>query len=69
LIVLNYHAIYFYVRDAAGTWDTALSSKPYSISFPWLPQAEAITFNKDGTAIYVGSEQRPVPILRYRAIR
>ncbi len=69
LIVMNYHAVYFYVRDAAGTWNTALASKPYSISFPWLPQAEAITFNKEGTAIYIGSEQRPVPILRYRAIR
>lgn len=69
LIVLNYHAIYFYVRDSAGSWNTSLSTKPYSISFPWLPQAEAITFNKEGTAIYIGSEQRPVPILRYRAIR
>ena len=69
LIVMNYHAIYFYVRDADGGWNTAITSKPYSISFPWLPQAEAITFNKEGTAIYIGSEQRPVPILRYRAIR
>lgn len=68
LIVMNYHAIYFYVRDSSGAWTTALSTKPYSISFPWLPQAEAVTFNREGTAIYVGSEQTPVPILRYRAI-
>ncbi|MGH8106540.1 MAG: hypothetical protein ACREO2_09485, partial [Arenimonas sp.] len=69
LIVMNYHAVYFYVRDANGSWKTALSTKPYSFSFPWLPQAEAITFNNEGTAIYIGSEQRPVPILRYRAIK
>lgn len=69
LIVMNYHAVYFYVRDPDGLWKNALGSKPYSISFPWLPQAEAVTFNKEGTAIYIGSEQRPVPILRYRAIR
>ncbi|MGH8051163.1 MAG: hypothetical protein ACREPB_10940 [Arenimonas sp.] len=69
LIVLNYHAIYFYVReDANASWNSALSSKPYSISFPWLPQAEAITFNREGNAIYIGSEQRPVPLLRYRII-
>ncbi len=68
LIVMNYHAVYFYVRDAGGSWKPALSSKPYSISFPWLPQAEAVTFNREGTAIYIGSEQRPVPVLRYRAI-
>lgn len=69
LIVLNYHAVYFYVRDSDGSWNTALAKRPYSISFPWLPQAEAVTFNKEGNAIYIGSEQRPVPILRYRAIR
>ncbi len=68
LMVLNYHSVYFYVRDAAGSWAKALSSKPYSFSFPWLPQAEAITFNREGDAIYIGSEQRPVPILRYRII-
>ena len=69
LIVLNYHAVYFYVRDSNGSWTTALSTKPYSFSFPWLPQAEAITFNNEGTAIYIGSEQHPVPILRYRAVK
>lgn len=69
LIVLNYHAVYFYVRDDSNaSWSTALSNKPYSISFPWLPQAEAITFNREGNAIYIGSEQRPVPLLRYRII-
>ena len=69
LMVLNYHSVYFYVRDAAGSWINALSSKPDSFSFPWLPQAEAISFNREGTAIYIGSEQRPVPLLRYRIIR
>ncbi len=68
LVVLNYHSVYFYVRDAAGSWTKALSSKPYSFSFPWLPQAEAITFNREGDAIYIGSEQRPVPLLHYRII-
>lgn len=69
LIALNYHAVYFYVRDdAKAPWTTALINKPYSISFPWLPQAEAITFSHDGRAIYIGSEQRPVPLLRYRII-
>jgi len=70
LIVLNYHAVYFYVRDSASdSWNTAISGKPYNISFPWLPQAEAICFNHEGNAIYIGSEQRPVPILRYRIIQ
>ena len=69
LLVLNYHSVYFYVRGADGSWATALSTKPYSFSFPWLPQAEAITFNREGNAIYIGSEQRPVPMLRYRIIR
>jgi hypothetical protein len=69
LMVLNYHSVYFYIRDAAGSWSKALAAKPYNFSFPWLPQAEAISFNRDGTAIYIGSEQRPVPLLRYRILR
>jgi hypothetical protein len=69
LMVLNYHAVYFYVRAPAGDWAGAISNKPYNFSFPWLPQAEAISFNREGTAIYIGSEQRPVPLLRYRIIR
>ena len=69
LMVLNYHAVYFYVReDARLPWSSALSVKPYSFAFPWLPQAEAITFNREGSAIYIGSEQRPVPLLRYRIV-
>jgi hypothetical protein len=69
LMVLNYHAVYFYLRDdATASWANALARKPYSFSFPWLPQAEAIAFNREGNAFYIGSEQRPVPILRYRII-
>ncbi len=70
LAVLNYHAVYFYVRDnAKASWSRALAAKPYSFEFPWLPQAEAITFNHEGNALYIGSEQRPVPLLRYRIIQ
>jgi hypothetical protein len=69
LIVMNYHAIYFYVRnDSTSSWNTAFDKKPFLISFPWLPQAEAISFNREGDAIYIGSEQRPVPLLRYRIV-
>jgi hypothetical protein len=69
LMVLNYHAVYFYVRDEANaSWTNALANRPYSMSFPWLPQAEAISFNREGNAFYIGSEQRPVPILRYRIL-
>ncbi len=70
LAVLNYHAVYFYVRDnAKASWANTLTTKPYSFQFPWLPQAEAITFNREGTALYIGSEQSPVPLLRYRIIQ
>jgi hypothetical protein len=68
LMALSYHSVFFYIRDANGSWTNALTSKPYHFAFPWLPQAEAISFNREGSAIYIGSEQRPVPILRYRII-
>ncbi len=70
LVAMNYHTVYFYVRESARqSWDSALAAMPEHFSFPWLPQAEAIAFNRESNALYIGSEQRPVPILRYRIVR
>jgi hypothetical protein len=42
--------------------------RPGQLNFPWLPQAESIAFSTDGRSLLVGSEQRPSPLLLYRAI-
>jgi hypothetical protein len=38
------------------------------LQMPWLPQAEALAFDPDGTEIVIGSEQLPSPFLRYRLV-
>ena len=70
LAVLNYRAIYFYVREPGGDWATALSpDRPRQrLWLPWMPQAEGLAFGADGREIVVGSEQLPSPFVRYRLI-
>ena len=68
LAVLNYHSIHLYVRNAGQDWDEALKLAPGQLHFPWLPQAEAIAFSPNGRSLLIGGEQRPSPLLMYRAI-
>jgi hypothetical protein len=68
LAVLNYHSIHLYVRNAGEDWSTAMKQAPGELNFPWLPQAEAIAFSPDGRSLLIGGEQRPSPLLMYRAI-
>jgi hypothetical protein len=67
LAVLNYRSIHLYVRDPGGEWPQAMKAPPGQLHFPWLPQAESIAFSPDGRSLLVGSEQRPSPLLLYRA--
>jgi hypothetical protein len=68
LAVLNYHSIHLYVRDTGEEWSAAMKQPPGELTFPWLPQAEAIAFSPDGRSLLIGGEQRPSPLLMYRAI-
>ena len=68
LAVLNYHSIHLYVRNPGQDWPAALKAPPGELNFPWLPQAEAIAFSPDGRSLLIGGEQRPSPLLLYRAI-
>jgi hypothetical protein len=67
LAVLNYRAVYFFVRKPGEEWAKVLRQTPQSLSLPWLPQAEAIAFSLDGRQLTIGGEQRPSPLLRFRA--
>jgi hypothetical protein len=68
LAVLNYRSVYLYTRAAGGEWTPEVLSRPLPLALPWLPQAEAIAFSRDGRQIVVGSEQIPSPLLRFRLI-
>jgi hypothetical protein len=68
LMVMNYHSLFFYIRNTKD-WSDIGNKTPEQLDFPWLPQAEAVAFAKDGKAIYIGSEQRPTPMIRFRFIK
>ena len=68
LAVLNYRAVYFFVRNRGEAWPSVLARTPGVLNYPWLPQAEAVAFSVDGSRLLIGGEQRPSPLLRFRAV-
>ena len=69
LAVMNYHAVYFFIRDKGQAWQAALKQPPQELNFPWLPQAEAIAFSNDSSTLYIGSEQTRVPLLKFSLVK
>ncbi len=68
LAILNYHAIYLYVRGPNQDWGSTLKARPGRLVFPWLPQAEGIAFSSDGRSLLVASEKRPAPLFIFRIV-
>jgi hypothetical protein len=67
LAVLNYHSVHLYLRNAGQDWAAVMKTVPGQLELPWLPQAEGIAFSPDGRSLLIGSEQRPSPLIVYRA--
>lgn len=63
-VVVTYADVVLYPRAADETWTQAFSRKPVRLGAHSLPQAEAVCFSRDGTAIFVGSEDSK-KLLRY----
>jgi hypothetical protein len=63
LAVLNYRRVMLYPRGPRQSWGEAVTTPPLALAFPWLPQAEAVTFTADGSEVLIGSEKLPVPLI------
>lgn len=61
--VLNYRRIILWPRHPAG-WAAALQRPGRALDFPWVPQAEALGFARDGRSLWLSSERLPAPLLR-----
>lgn len=67
LALLTYARLYLYQRPtAAADFAPALTQPVDSVTLPPLPQAEALAYSRGCKRLYVGSENPPVPLLRYR---
>ena len=62
IAVLNYQQVTFFPMPKKSK----VRLKPLStLTLPWLPQAEGITYSRDGKQLFIGSEQAPTPVIRY----
>ena len=63
-VVLTYiNAYYYRVEDLQGG-RSLFSSKPHTITLPYLKQAEAVCFDQSGENIYITSEKLPAPLIK-----
>jgi hypothetical protein len=63
LAVLNYRRVHLWSRGRGG-WKRALTRPARVIEFPWIPQAEAMAFDRQGDALWISSERLPAPLLK-----
>lgn len=67
LALLTYARLYLYERPSpSASFAPVLAQPADSVTLPPLPQAEALAYSRHCTRLYVGSENPPVPLLRYR---
>jgi hypothetical protein len=64
MVVLNYLSARIYLRGRGESWRDALARQPIQAAFPWLTQAEAVSFSSDGRSLWIASEVLPAPLLQ-----
>lgn len=63
LVVLTYRHAVLYVRRPGDSWRETVSQVPRELPFPWLPQAEALGFRRNGQSVLISSERLPAPLI------
>lgn len=64
LAVLTYRFAYLYHRQPEESWADVIEQTPQRIVFPALMQAEALTFDYSGEALFISSEFSHAPLVR-----
>ncbi len=65
-IVLTYMDVLLFPRQPGESWTDALTRPPQQLKAVSLPQAESVCFSADAREIYVTTEAKRAPVLRYR---
>jgi hypothetical protein len=63
-VVLTYGSAFYFSNEKSEDWATVLSGSPREIMIPHLQQAESVCFDRDGSSIFITSEQIPAPLLK-----
>ena len=64
--VLTYYGVFLFPRKPEERWADAFAKPPTALAPHLLGQAESVAFSKDGRSIYVLSEGRGSPVVRYQ---
>lgn len=64
LAVMTYRHLLLYPRRDGDGWVEAVARAPRVVALPWLPQAEAMGWSRDGRALYATGEFVPAPLYR-----
>lgn len=64
LAVMTYRWLLLYPRHAREDWGQAVARAPKFEPLPWLPQAEALAWSRDGRHLYATGEFIPAPLYR-----
>ena len=65
-VILTYGSAFYFSKKKASRWSEVFLKTPKEILFPPMQQAESICFSKDGTSIYITSEQVPAPLIKFK---
>lgn len=63
-VILTYRGVFYYPRKPGEDWLDALRREPLALSTGDYGEAESVSFNADGTAIFITLEGRGAPIVR-----
>ncbi|MDJ0914053.1 MAG: hypothetical protein QNI95_10805 [Desulfobacterales bacterium] len=63
--LLTYAGLYLFYRANDANWQATFARTPRLLRLPSLQQAEAACFSHDGRSIFITSEKKPAPLLRF----
>jgi hypothetical protein len=63
-VILTYGSAFYFSNKKSADWATVFSESQRRIMFPPLQQAESVCFDRDGSSIFITSEQIPAPLLK-----
>ncbi len=63
-VVLSYGSAFYFSRKKSKEWTAVFSGTSKEIIFPLLKQAESACFSRDGSAVFITSEQLPAPLFK-----
>jgi hypothetical protein len=63
-VVLTYGNAFYYQKKPSKEWSDVFTDPPKVIVVPRMRQAESICFSRDGSSIYLTSEQIPAPLYK-----